>query len=193
MKKEQKLAILDRLEETYPDAKAELRFSNPYEMLVATMLSAQCTDKQVNKVTPAVFSRWPDADAMACAQQAADEIFLFVIQKQAVNQPARSRNNRVAGEKRSGRKQQGADYIRGGSNQGSPHRSCQDAAYRDRNKPETDLQIIAYVDGGDPGQYHLHRAQDSEHAEFLRGHFCHEKSLLSIHRNSACDSQRLLL
>ena len=68
MKKEQKLAILDRLEAMYPDAKAELVFSNPYEMLVATMLSAQCTDKQVNKVTPAVFSRWPDANAMADAE-----------------------------------------------------------------------------------------------------------------------------
>ena len=68
MKKEQKLAILDTLEEMYPEAKAELVFSNPYEMLVATMLSAQCTDKQVNKVTPAVFARYPDAEAMAEAR-----------------------------------------------------------------------------------------------------------------------------
>ena len=68
MKREQKLAILDRLEEMYPEAKAELVFSNPYEMLVATILSAQCTDRQVNKVTPAVFSRWPDASAMAEAR-----------------------------------------------------------------------------------------------------------------------------
>lgn len=68
MKKEEKLAILNRLEEMYPEAKAELVFSNPYEMLVATMLSAQCTDKQVNKVTPAVFSRFPDASTMAEAQ-----------------------------------------------------------------------------------------------------------------------------
>ncbi len=68
MKREQKLAILDRLEEMYPEAKAELVFSNPYEMLVATILSAQCTDRQVNKVTPAVFSHWPDASAMAEAR-----------------------------------------------------------------------------------------------------------------------------
>ena len=68
MKKEQKLAILGRLEEMYPEAKAELVFSNPYEMMVATILSAQCTDKQVNKVTPAVFARYPDANAMAEAQ-----------------------------------------------------------------------------------------------------------------------------
>ena len=65
MTKAAKLEILSRLEQMYPEAKAELVFSNPYEMLVATMLSAQCTDKQVNKVTPAVFSRWPDASAMA--------------------------------------------------------------------------------------------------------------------------------
>ena len=76
MKKEQKLAILDRLEQMYPEAKAELVFSNPYEMLVATMLSAQCTDKQVNKVTPAVFSRWPDANAMAGAE--VEELFPLV-------------------------------------------------------------------------------------------------------------------
>ena len=68
MTKAKKLAILGKLEEMYPEAKAELVFSNPYEMLVATMLSAQCTDKQVNKVTPAVFARYPDANAMAEAR-----------------------------------------------------------------------------------------------------------------------------
>ena len=72
-KKEEALAIL---EDTYPEAKAELVFSNPYEMLVATMLSAQCTDKQVNKVTPAVFERWPDANAMAEAR--VEELFPMV-------------------------------------------------------------------------------------------------------------------
>ena len=76
MTRAQKLQILDKLEEMYPDAKAELVFSNPYEMLVATMLSAQCTDKQVNKVTPAVFSRWPDANAMAEAE--VEELFPMV-------------------------------------------------------------------------------------------------------------------
>ena len=68
MTKAQKLKILEKLESMYPEAKAELVFSNPYEMLVATMLSAQCTDKQVNKVTPAVFARYPDANAMAEAR-----------------------------------------------------------------------------------------------------------------------------
>ena len=68
MTKAKKEAALARLEEMYPEAKAELVFSNPYEMMVATILSAQCTDKQVNKVTPAVFARYPDANAMAEAQ-----------------------------------------------------------------------------------------------------------------------------
>ena len=69
MTKAQKQAILEKLEEMYPEAKAELVFSNPYEMLVATMLSAQCTDKQVNKVTPAVFERYPTASIMAEARE----------------------------------------------------------------------------------------------------------------------------
>ena len=62
-----KKAILAELEKLYPDAKPELNFSNPYETLVAVMLSAQCTDKQVNKVTPALFERYPAAEAMAAA------------------------------------------------------------------------------------------------------------------------------
>ena len=76
MKKEQKLAILEKLEQMYPEAKAELVFFNPYQMLVATMLSAQCTDKQVNKVTPAVFSRWPDPDSMA--EASVEDLFPLV-------------------------------------------------------------------------------------------------------------------
>ena len=76
MNRETKNRILAKLEEMYPEAKAELVFSNPYEMLVATMLSAQCTDKQVNKVTPAVFERWPDANAMA--EASVEELFPMV-------------------------------------------------------------------------------------------------------------------
>ena len=68
MNKEKKREILRLLEETWPEARAELHFTNPYETLVATILSAQCTDRQVNKVTPAVFARYPDADSMAAAE-----------------------------------------------------------------------------------------------------------------------------
>ncbi|MBE5789864.1 MAG: endonuclease III [Clostridiales bacterium] len=76
MNRKQKEQILAKLEAMYPEAKAELRFSNPYEMLVATMLSAQCTDKQVNRVTPAVFARYPDATAMA--EAAEEELYPMV-------------------------------------------------------------------------------------------------------------------
>ena len=55
------------LKQTYPEAKPALHFSTPYELLTATMLSAQCTDKMVNKVTPAVFARFPDVASMAAA------------------------------------------------------------------------------------------------------------------------------
>ncbi len=57
--------VLDILEKTYPDATTELVHKNPYELLIATMLSAQTTDKQVNKVTPGLFERFPDAKALA--------------------------------------------------------------------------------------------------------------------------------
>jgi endonuclease-3 len=59
--------LYDRLLATYPDAHCELDFSTPFELLVATILSAQCTDKRVNMVTPALFARFPDAHALAAA------------------------------------------------------------------------------------------------------------------------------
>ena len=61
--------ILDRLLATYPDAHCALDFSNAFELLGATILSAQCTDKRVNLVTPALFARYPNAAALAGADQ----------------------------------------------------------------------------------------------------------------------------
>ena len=58
------------LAETYPDAHAELDFRTPLELLVATILSAQSTDKRVNLVTPVLFARYPDAAAYAAADRA---------------------------------------------------------------------------------------------------------------------------
>lgn len=58
------------LQATYPDAHCELDFGNPYELLVATILSAQCTDERVNQVTPAVFAKYPDPSALAAADRA---------------------------------------------------------------------------------------------------------------------------
>ena len=63
-------AITHRLKKLYPDAHCELDFANPYQLLVATILSAQCTDVRVNLVTPALFKRWPDAHALAQAKPA---------------------------------------------------------------------------------------------------------------------------
>ncbi|MCQ2436995.1 MAG: endonuclease III [Clostridia bacterium] len=57
--------VLEGLESLYPEAHAELHFSNPYETLIATILPAQCTDKRVNMVTEKLFRDYPDAFAMA--------------------------------------------------------------------------------------------------------------------------------
>jgi endonuclease-3 len=59
--------IIRRLRKTYPDAKCSLDYRNPFELLVATILSAQCTDERVNKVTPPLFEKYPTAEKMAAA------------------------------------------------------------------------------------------------------------------------------
>ncbi len=58
-------AILAHLQEAYPDASCSLHFRSPLELLIATMLSAQCTDERVNRVTPGLFARYPSAQAFA--------------------------------------------------------------------------------------------------------------------------------
>ena len=62
--------ILTALERAYPDARIALRFGNPLELLVATILSAQCTDERVNLVTPALFATYPSAADYAAADPA---------------------------------------------------------------------------------------------------------------------------
>lgn len=81
--RESRLALVRRaramnriLASTYPDACCELDFTSPLELLVATILSAQSTDKRVNQVTPTVFSRYPDAAAYAAADR--DELEAIV-------------------------------------------------------------------------------------------------------------------
>lgn len=59
-----------------PDAETELQYTNPYELLVAVILSAQCTDKRVNQVTPALFEAYPSVEIMATA--GSDDIFPFI-------------------------------------------------------------------------------------------------------------------
>ena len=62
--------ILDHLERAYPDATIALDFKPPLQLLIATLLSAQCTDERVNMVTPALFKTYPDAAALAKARPA---------------------------------------------------------------------------------------------------------------------------
>ena len=61
--------IYSILGKVFPDAKCELDFENPLQLLVATVLSAQCTDKRVNMVTPALFAKYPTAKDFASAQR----------------------------------------------------------------------------------------------------------------------------
>jgi endonuclease-3 len=68
--KAQATTILERLLAEYPDAHCALDHRNAFELLAATILSAQCTDKRVNMVTPALFARYPDAASLAAADPA---------------------------------------------------------------------------------------------------------------------------
>jgi endonuclease-3 len=66
-KNELALEIFDRLKKRYPKPEPALAWTNPWELLVATVLAAQCTDERVNKVTPDFFKRWPNIPALANA------------------------------------------------------------------------------------------------------------------------------
>jgi endonuclease-3 len=57
--------VVEALAQLYPDAATELEYSTGWQLLVATILSAQCTDERINQVTPALFERWPEPEAMA--------------------------------------------------------------------------------------------------------------------------------
>ena len=67
---------LEYFQATFPEAKTELVYRNPFELLVAVILSAQCTDKRVNIVTPPLMQKFPDAKSMAKAET--EEIFEFI-------------------------------------------------------------------------------------------------------------------
>ena len=61
--------LLDHFKEQMPEVTTELHYKSPFQLLVATVLSAQCTDKRINEVTPALFGRFPDAQTMAMADE----------------------------------------------------------------------------------------------------------------------------
>ena len=68
--------IIAYFQQAMPVAESELTYSNPFELLVAVILSAQCTDKRVNLTTPALFAAYPTAEAMAAAT--AEEIYQYI-------------------------------------------------------------------------------------------------------------------
>jgi endonuclease-3 len=68
-RKERARTIYDRLADEYPDPETALDYADPFQLAVATILSAQSTDEQVNKVTPELFRRFPDAEALAGADR----------------------------------------------------------------------------------------------------------------------------
>ena len=76
LKKDRFKAFVEYFSSHQPDAKTELHYSNPYELLVAVILSAQCTDKRINQITPALFERFPDAYALSIATT--DEIYNYI-------------------------------------------------------------------------------------------------------------------
>lgn len=75
-KKERFESVVAWFRENVPVAETELQYKNPYQLLVAVILSAQCTDKRVNMITPALFERFPDAETLAAASP--DEVFTYI-------------------------------------------------------------------------------------------------------------------
>ena len=76
LKKERFEKVLAYFVKNHPVAETELQYENPFQLLVAVILSAQCTDKRVNMVTPALFRKYPDAPSMALAHS--DDIFKYI-------------------------------------------------------------------------------------------------------------------
>lgn len=79
--------VLNYFQERNPKVSTELEFGSVFQLLVAVVLSAQCTDKRVNQVTPALFAQYPDAKAMAVADEA--EVFEYVKSVSYPNSKAR--------------------------------------------------------------------------------------------------------
>jgi len=75
-KKERFEKIIDYFSKNHPIAETELHYKNPYQLLVAVILSAQCTDKRVNMVTPALFKAFPKPEVMA--EASSDEVFQYI-------------------------------------------------------------------------------------------------------------------
>ena len=75
-RKERFKLLLDYFTSNFPEPETELHYRNPYELLVSVILSAQCTDKRVNMVTPPLFERFPDPESLALSN--AEEVFTYI-------------------------------------------------------------------------------------------------------------------
>ncbi|MFC5282192.1 endonuclease III [Pedobacter alpinus] len=76
LKKERYEAFVGYFSKNQPQAETELNYSNPYELLVAVILSAQCTDKRINQITPKLFERFPNPESLAASTS--DEVFTYI-------------------------------------------------------------------------------------------------------------------
>jgi endonuclease-3 len=76
LRKDRYQAFVDYFSSHQPDAETELHYTNPFELLVAVILSAQCTDKRINQVTPRLFERFPDAQSLS--QSTPEEVFEYI-------------------------------------------------------------------------------------------------------------------
>jgi len=76
LKSERYRHFVEYFSKNQPNAVTELHYNNPYQLLVAVVLSAQCTDKRINQITPALFERYPDAAALAATTP--EEIFTYI-------------------------------------------------------------------------------------------------------------------
>lgn len=90
-KTERMQRVLAKLQEVYPNAQTELLYQNPYQLLVAVVLSAQCTDVRINKTTPALFEAFPNPESLAAASP--EIIFPYV---RSVSYPNSKAKNLVA-------------------------------------------------------------------------------------------------
>lgn len=76
LKKERYKAFVEYFSTHNPDAKTELNYGNPFELLIAVILSAQCTDKRINQITPALFERYPTPESLA--ESSVEEVFSYI-------------------------------------------------------------------------------------------------------------------
>ena len=76
LRKERYRLFIEYFSENQPNAETELHYTNPFELLVAVILSAQCTDKRINTITPKLFERFPEPESLA--QASSDEVFTYI-------------------------------------------------------------------------------------------------------------------